>query len=109
MMTRGEDTHIRRRHALALWLRAPSTRDGRERSKVHTRFALTFGGGLLCVCVVPCRTEKENVYDPWLYFLESDLPDPGDQTVTSRVFFDIDVNGKEAGRIEMGREDCVSL
>ena len=82
---------------------------GKRGAKYVTRFALTFGGGLLCECVVPCRTEKENVYDPWLYFLESDLPDPGDQTVTSRVFFDIDVNGKEAGRIEMGREDCVSL
>lgn len=46
--------------------------------------------------------EKENVYDPWMFVLESDLPPPGDQTVTNKVFFDIDINGKKAGRIEMG-------
>lgn len=46
--------------------------------------------------------EKENTYDPWLYVLDSDLPPPGDTTVTNKVFFDIEINGKEAGRIEMG-------
>lgn len=51
---------------------------------------------------LPYLAEKENVYDPWLYLLESDLPEPGDKTVTQKVFFDIDINGKGAGRIEMG-------
>jgi len=46
--------------------------------------------------------EKENVYDPWEFLLESDLPEPGDQTVTAKVFFDIEINGKAAGRVEMG-------
>ena len=38
--------------------------------------------------------EKENVYDPWMYVLESDLPEPGDQTVTHKAGGD----GRSDGR-----------
>jgi cyclophilin family peptidyl-prolyl cis-trans isomerase len=46
--------------------------------------------------------EKEEAYDPWEFVFESDLPEPGDTTVTDKVYFDMEINGKEAGRIVMG-------
>ena len=46
--------------------------------------------------------EKEHAYDPWEFLLESDLPEPGDVTVTNKVFFEIDINGERAGRVEFG-------
>ena len=36
------------------------------------------------------------------FLLESDLPEPGDVTVTNKVFFEIDINGERAGRVEFG-------
>ena len=46
--------------------------------------------------------EKEEAYDPWEFVFESDLPEPGDTTVTDKVYFDMEINGKEAGRVVMG-------
>ena len=38
--------------------------------------------------------EKEEAYDPWEFVFESDLPEPGDTTVTDKVYFDMEINGK---------------
>lgn len=46
--------------------------------------------------------EKANRYDAWDKVLESDLPPPGDETVTTKCYFDVSVNGKAKGRIVFG-------
>jgi len=52
--------------------------------------------------VVTLTLEKLNRYDAWKDVLESDLPPPGDETVTTRCYFDVSVNGKPKGRIVFG-------
>jgi cyclophilin family peptidyl-prolyl cis-trans isomerase len=46
--------------------------------------------------------ERESNIKPWEFLLESDLPPPGDCTVTKKVFFEIDIDGEPAGKIVMG-------
>jgi cyclophilin family peptidyl-prolyl cis-trans isomerase len=46
--------------------------------------------------------EKQRLAPAWEFLLETDLPPPGDTTVTKTVFFDIDINGESAGRITFG-------
>ena len=51
---------------------------------------------------VTVTLEKANRYDAWEKVLESDLPPPGDVTVTCKCYFDVSVNGKARGRIVFG-------
>ena len=51
---------------------------------------------------VTLTLEKVSRYDAWDKVLESDLPPPGDETVTTRCYFDVSVNGKARGRIVFG-------
>jgi len=46
--------------------------------------------------------ERDNAIVGWEFLLQSDLPPPGDTTVTKKVFFDVDINGEPAGRIVFG-------
>ena len=46
--------------------------------------------------------EKRSATPKWEFLLESDLPKPGDTTVTTRVFMDITINGEPTGRITFG-------
>eukprot|EP00472_Partenskyella_glossopodia_P010693 CAMPEP_0197529456 /NCGR_PEP_ID=MMETSP1318-20131121/28437_1 /TAXON_ID=552666 /ORGANISM="Partenskyella glossopodia, Strain RCC365" /LENGTH=283 /DNA_ID=CAMNT_0043084919 /DNA_START=72 /DNA_END=923 /DNA_ORIENTATION=- len=44
---------------------------------------------------------KRDEYENWEYFLESENV-PADKTITDTVFFDVSIDGKASGRIEMG-------
>ena len=46
--------------------------------------------------------EREDAYQPWEHVLASDLPPPGDTTITKCVFFEIAINGEREGVVEMG-------
>ena len=46
--------------------------------------------------------EKTEGYLEWEHVFVHDLPPPADETVTSEVFFDVEVDGEAAGRITMG-------
>lgn len=46
--------------------------------------------------------ERDNAMVGWEFLLQSDLPPPGDTSVTTKVFFDVDINGQDAGRIVFG-------
>ena len=46
--------------------------------------------------------ERDNAIVGWEFLMQSDLPPPGDTTVTKKVFFDVDINGDFAGRIVFG-------